>query len=49
MHYVDIDLLCACKAIEAMRKAYQEELEKSQKVQQNGASTDITKLRAQFK
>ncbi|KAK3553155.1 hypothetical protein QTP86_031729 [Hemibagrus guttatus] len=36
-------------AIEAMRKAHKEELEKSQKAQQNGASTDINKLRVQFK
>ncbi|MCJ8739141.1 hypothetical protein PDJAM_G00043770 [Pangasius djambal] len=36
-------------AIEAMRKAHKEELEKSQKAQQNGASTDISKLHAQFK
>lgn len=41
--------LCACVAIEAMRKAHKEELEKSQKAQQNGASTDIKKLHAQFK
>ncbi|KAI4905434.1 hypothetical protein NFI96_016627, partial [Prochilodus magdalenae] len=35
-------------AIEAMRKAHKEELEKSQKAQQSGANTDISKLRAQF-
>lgn len=39
----------ACVAIEAMRKAHKEELEKSQKAQQNGVSTDRNKLRAQFK
>ncbi|XP_060757938.1 centrosome-associated protein CEP250 isoform X2 [Neoarius graeffei] len=36
-------------AIEAMRKAHKEELEKSQKAQQNGVNTDVNKLRAQFK
>ncbi|KAF4093004.1 hypothetical protein AMELA_G00027150 [Ameiurus melas] len=36
-------------AIEAMRKAHKEEIEKSQKSQQNGASTDLNKLRAHFK
>ncbi|XP_058272975.1 protein outspread, partial [Hemibagrus wyckioides] len=36
-------------AIEAMHKAHKEELEKSQKAQQNGASTDINKLRVQLK
>ncbi|XP_046722345.1 myosin phosphatase Rho-interacting protein isoform X3 [Silurus meridionalis] len=36
-------------AIEAMRKAHKEELEKSKKAQQNGVSTDVNKLRAQFK
>ncbi|XP_026999559.1 myosin phosphatase Rho-interacting protein isoform X2 [Tachysurus fulvidraco] len=36
-------------AIEAMRKAHKEELEKYQKVQQRGAGTDFIKLRAQFK
>lgn len=36
-------------AIEAMRKAHKEEMEKSQKAQQNGASTDLNKLRAHFK
>ncbi|KAL7860640.1 hypothetical protein AOLI_G00169890 [Acnodon oligacanthus] len=35
-------------AIEAMRKAHKEELEKSQKAQQSGVNTDISKLRAQF-
>uniref|UniRef100_A0A3B1JZU6 Si:ch211-23l10.3 n=1 Tax=Astyanax mexicanus TaxID=7994 RepID=A0A3B1JZU6_ASTMX len=35
-------------AIDAMRKAHKEELEKSQKAQQSGANTDISKLRAQF-
>lgn len=35
-------------AIEAMRKAHKDELEKSQKAQQSGANTDISKLRAQF-
>ncbi|KAF5903264.1 myosin phosphatase Rho-interacting protein-like isoform X2, partial [Clarias magur] len=36
-------------AIEAMRKAHKEELEKSQKAQRNGANTDINILHAQFK
>ncbi|XP_066497761.1 myosin-11 [Hoplias malabaricus] len=35
-------------AIEAMRKAHKEELEKRQKAQQSGANTDICKLQAQF-
>ncbi|XP_072549122.1 uncharacterized protein [Salminus brasiliensis] len=35
-------------AIDAMRKAHKDELEKSQKAQQSGANTDISKLRAQF-
>lgn len=41
--------MCACLAIEAMRKAHKEELERSKKTQENGASTDINQLRAQFK
>ncbi|TTL57241.1 Myosin phosphatase Rho-interacting protein [Bagarius yarrelli] len=36
-------------AIGAMHKAHKEELEKTQNVQQNGANTDMSKLRTQFK
>lgn len=36
-------------AIQAMRKAHEEQLEKYQKAQQKGANKDIHKLHAQFK
>lgn len=43
------NIICCFPAIEAMRKAHKEEMDKTQKALQNGANVDIRQLRAQYK
>jgi len=47
--FVCFNNICCYSAIEAMRKAHKEEMDKTQKALQNGANVDIHQLRAQYK